>query len=116
VAVAVLVVLGLAMILEGGDEADRASRIVAARGTAIVGLALTSSLDELAIGFTIGLLRLPLVPVLALIVVQSIAVTQLGMRLGARLAPRLRAAGERAAGAALLAIAAALLIEKLAAG
>jgi putative Mn2+ efflux pump MntP len=112
-AVAVLVVLGLVMVLEDEAEAERAPPIATARGAAILTLALTSALDELAIGFTIGLLGLPLVPVLALIVAQSIAVTQLGMRLGARAAPRLRQAGERLAGAALLAIAAALLIERL---
>jgi len=101
------------MVLEEDDETGRARRIVSARGAAILALALTSSLDELAIGFTIGLLGLPLVPVLAVIVAQSIVVTQLGMRLGARSAPRLREAGERIAGVTLLAIAAALLVEKL---
>jgi manganese efflux pump family protein len=114
VAVAVLAVLGVAMALEGEGEAESAGRIATARGAAIVALALTSAIDELAIGFAIGLLGLPLVPVLALIVAQSIAVTQLGMRLGARVAPRLRSAGERVAGIALVAIAAVLLIEKLA--
>ena len=113
-AVAVLAVLGVAMALEGGDEAERAGRIASARGAAIIALALTSAIDELTIGFAIGLLGLPLVPVLALIVAQSIAVTQLGMRLGARVGPRLRAAGGRAAGLALVTIAAVLLIAKLA--
>ena len=113
VALAVLAVLGLAMILEQDGEAERAGRIGAARGAAILALALTSAIDELTIGFVIGLLGLPLVPVLALIVAQSILVTQAGMRLGGRVAPRFRSAGERAAGVALLAIAAALLLEKL---
>jgi manganese efflux pump family protein len=113
VAIGVLAVLGAAMALESGEEAERAGRIASARGAAIVLLALTSAIDELTIGFAIGLLGLPLVPVLALIVAQSIAVTQLGMRLGARIAPRLRDAGERAAGLALLLIAAALVVEKL---
>lgn len=101
------------MLAEEENEADRAGRIAAARGAAIVALAVTSALDELAIGFTIGLLGLPLVPAIALIVAQSIVVTQLGIRLGARVSPRLREGGERAAGAALLAIAAALVVEKL---
>ena len=113
VALAVLAVLGLAMILEQDGEAERAGRIGAARGAAILALAFTSAIDELTIGFVIGLLGLPLIPVLALIVAQSILVTQAGMRLGGRVAPRFRSAGERAAGVALLAIAAALLLEKL---
>lgn len=114
-AIAVLAVLGVAMALEDGGEAERGGRIAHARGAAVVLLALTSAIDELTIGFVIGLLGLPLVPVLALIVFQSIVVTQLGLRLGARVAPRLRERGERLAGAALLAIAVALLAEKLAA-
>jgi manganese efflux pump family protein len=114
VAIGVLVALGAVMVLERGDEAERAGRIVTARGAAILALGLASALDELAIGFTLGLLGLPLVPALALILVQSIAVTQLGIRLGAAVAPWLREAGERAAGIALVLIAAVLLVEKLA--
>jgi manganese efflux pump family protein len=112
-AIAVLAVLGVAMALERGGEAERAERVGTAKGAAIVVLALTSAIDELTIGFVIGLLGLPLVPVLALILAQSILVTQLGLRLGGRVGPRLRDAGERAAGIALVAIAAALLVEKL---
>src|SRR5213075_3014027 len=51
VALAVLAVLGLAMILEQDGEAERAGRIGAARGAAILALALTSAIDELTIGF-----------------------------------------------------------------
>jgi putative Mn2+ efflux pump MntP len=46
-------------------------------------LGLSISLDELAIGFSLGLLRLPAAPVIALIALQALIVTQLGLRLAA---------------------------------
>ena len=48
-----------------------------ARGPGALLLALSISLDELAIGFTLGLLRLPAVLVIALIALQAFIVAQL---------------------------------------
>jgi putative Mn2+ efflux pump MntP len=41
------------------DEEEKASRITSSRGVALVALGISISLDELAIGFTVGLARLP---------------------------------------------------------
>jgi hypothetical protein len=60
-------------------------------------LAISVSLDEFAIGFTPGLLRLPVLPVIALIAAQAFTVTQIGTRLG----ERARENAERLASAAL---------------
>jgi len=76
-------------------------------------LGISISLDELAIGFTLGLLRLPAGIVIALIAVQTFIVTQLGLRLGSRLSDRLRDGAERLAGAALIGLGMALLAERL---
>jgi putative Mn2+ efflux pump MntP len=84
-----------------------------ARGAAILGLGLSVSLDELAIGFTIGLLRVPLVPAVVLIAIQAFVVSQLGFALGSRVAERLRENAERLAGVVLIALAAVLLASKL---
>ncbi len=75
---------------------------------------MSISLDELAIGFTLGLMRLPATLVIALIAAQTFAVTQLGLRLGARLSERLREGAERLAGVALTVLGLVLLAEKLA--
>jgi putative Mn2+ efflux pump MntP len=80
-------------------------------GALLVGVSI--SLDELAIGFTLGLLRLPARLVIALIALQAFIVTQLGLRLGNRLSERLREGAERLAGAALAALGIVLLAEKL---
>jgi hypothetical protein len=47
------------------DEEAKARRVMTSRGLALVGLGISSSLDELAIGFGIGLVRLPVVAAVA---------------------------------------------------
>jgi manganese efflux pump family protein len=71
------------------------------------------SLDELAIGFTLGLLCAPVVPILLAIGVQAFAVSQAGFWLGASLLRRFREVAERGAGIALIALGAILLAERL---
>lgn len=67
-----------------------------ARGMAIIGLGLGISLDELAIGFGAGLLRLPLVLLAVLIGAQAFVATQVGMRLGSKLGEEAREWAEQA--------------------
>ena len=51
-------------MLQAGNEhvEDKASRIVTSRGLALAGLGISISLDELAIGFNIGLPAGPCIP------------------------------------------------------
>jgi len=112
-AIVVLAVLGL-LALRGGGEERLSARPTSLAAALVLGLSV--SLDELALGFTLGLLRVPVLPAIALIAVQALVLSQLGLRLGARAG---RAAGERAerlAGVALLLLAGALLAERVAAG
>jgi putative Mn2+ efflux pump MntP len=48
----------------------------------LLGLGASISLDELAIGFSLGLARLPTVPVIIAIAVQAFLAAQLGLLLG----------------------------------
>lgn len=115
VAVGVLGLLGIWMIVhDEDDEGDRVERLAAGSGLVVLGLGISISLDELAIGFTIGLLRLSLVLAVLLIGLQAFLFAQLGLRLGARLNETLRERTEQLAGLALLGLAVLLAIEKLA--
>jgi putative Mn2+ efflux pump MntP len=78
------------------------------RGRAATGVGLSVSLDELAIGFVTGLLRLPRLVVALLVGAQSPLASQLGPRLGGRLGERLGERAEQAAGVLLLALGVAL--------
>jgi putative Mn2+ efflux pump MntP len=87
--------------------------MVQLRGVSAILLGVSISLDELAIGFTLGLLRLPAALVIVLIALQAFIVTQLGLRLGHRLSDRLREGAERLAGLAFTVLALVLLGGKI---
>jgi putative Mn2+ efflux pump MntP len=112
-AIGVLTLLGIWMLLEEEDESDKAGQLPAGRGLALFALGLSISLDELAIGFTIGLLQLSLWVAVAVIGVQAFLFAQLGLRLGTRLNESFRERAEKAAGLVLVGLAALLAVEKL---
>jgi len=116
-AAVVLAVTGLWMLWPRGGEENEEERKVrlleSARGWPILVLGLSISLDELAIGFGVGLLRLPLILLIAVIAIQALLAAQLGMRFGARLAEDARDAAEKLAGSLLLLAAALVVVEKV---
>jgi putative Mn2+ efflux pump MntP len=106
-----LAAVGVLMLRPDGDEDDEERKLrllESSRGWAVIALGLGISVDELAIGFGVGLLRLPFILLIGLIAVQAFVAAQLGMRLGSRLARNARTAAGRGAG--LLLIVAALLV------
>ena len=62
-AAAALIGLGTWMLLSGEDQ-GKAARLTRTHGVALIGLGVSISLDELAIGVSLGLARLPIVPVI----------------------------------------------------
>ncbi len=115
VAIAVLALLGAWMLLhEEEDEGETVDRIAAGNGLVLLALGISISLDELAIGFTIGLLHLPFWLAIILIGAQAFLFAQLGLRLGAHLNEALRERAEQLAGLALLGLAVLIGVEKLA--
>ncbi len=114
-AIAFLVVAGALMLRPGDEEKEegRLRLLAKAQGFAIIDLGLAISVDELAIGFSIGLLGLPLLVAVLWIGVQAFLAAQLGMRIGARLGEELRERAEQLAGVALIAMAGVLVVLKL---
>ncbi|HYM50605.1 MAG TPA: manganese efflux pump [Candidatus Limnocylindrales bacterium] len=115
VAIAILLALGVVMLWPRNEEAEerRIGMLARTRGMAALALGVSISLDELAIGFTIGLLRLPILLIIVLIGAQTLVFSQIGLRLGARLGEAIREAAERVAGVALALLGLVLLAEKL---
>ncbi len=115
VAATALLALGVWMLVaEDEEEGEKVGSLSSRNGLALLGLGISISLDELAMGFTIGLLHLPVVLSVLLIGVQAFAVAQLGLRLGARLGEAAREWAERLAGVALFGLGIVILVEKLA--
>lgn len=102
-AAAVLAVIGVVMLRPRDDDDERNVRLLeSARGWAILVLGLGISVDELAVGFGVGLLRLPFLLLIALIAAQAFLAAQVGMRFGSRLAESARHAAGRFAGILLI--------------
>ena len=98
-----LLIAYAAYVLARGNEGEgeEADRFATTHGWALVLLGLSVSIDGLAVGFTLGLSQVPVVPALILIAAQAFVLSQVGFRLGARLSNRLRNGTERAAGMVL---------------
>jgi putative Mn2+ efflux pump MntP len=114
-AIGLLAGLGLWILRPGGEDGEgrRLADLGRTTGLAAIGLGLSISLDELALGVSLGLLRLPFLPALALIGLQALVASQLGLRLGSRIGERNRERSEKAAGVILLLLAAFLAVVHL---
>src|SRR2546430_11061912 len=95
------------------DNPARLGLLARTRGLAAIGLGISISLDELAIGFTVGLLRFPVVLVIVLIGTQTLIVTQAGLRLGSSIGDSVRERAEQLAGGGLAGLGIVLLVRKL---
>jgi putative Mn2+ efflux pump MntP len=73
----VLIAVGLWMLAEGDDDVRSTRPLIA--------LALGISIDELAIGVSLGLLGVPLVAAVALVAAQAVVAAAAGYALGSRL-------------------------------
>jgi len=108
-------ILREALADDDGDDGEgaRVARADSAGGLALLGIALSVSLDELAVGFSFGLLRLPVAPALLAIGLQAFCLSVCGLWLGQRVGV---AAGERAealAGALLCLLGIGLVVARL---
>ena len=115
-AAGLIIALGAYMLLSDDEEDAERDRLLAMTRRGLIGalaLGVSISLDELAIGFSAGLLHLPLVPLVLAIAIQTFVVTQAGVRLGTRLGERWQQASERVAALALLALGTILVILRL---
>lgn len=115
VAIAILIALGVFMLWpkRDVDESTRVGLLARTRGLAAIGLGISISIDELAIGFTVGLLRFSVLLVITLIGVQTLIVTQAGLRLGSKIGEAVRERAEQLAGVVLALLGIVLLLERL---
>jgi putative Mn2+ efflux pump MntP len=115
VAAAAVIGIGAWMLFseEEEEEEEKAARMVTSRGLALIGLGISISLDELAIGFSIGLSGLPVIAVIVAIALQAFIAAQLGLAIGAKIAERWRERAEKLAGVALILLGIYLIVEQL---
>jgi putative Mn2+ efflux pump MntP len=114
-AAAAVITIGAWMLASGerDDDDNAAARFAASRGLTLAALGLSISLDELAIGFSLGLTHLPAIAVITAIAAQALLAAQLGLALGAKISQRLRDRAEQIAGTALILLGAFLVYEQI---
>lgn len=108
---AAVIGVGIWMLVSDHDE-DIAGRMAGTHGLASIVLGISISMDELAIGFSLGLTRLPVVPVIVAIAVLALVASQLGLALGAAVGERFRERAEQVAALALIALGGYLIAER----
>jgi manganese efflux pump family protein len=118
VAGAALAGLGLFMLAHDGDsrEEQKAGRFASTRGLAVLALGLSISLDEFAIGFSLGLVRLSVIQVIIAIGIVALIVSQVGLALGSRISERFRERAEKLAAIALILLGIYLIAERAVTG
>ncbi len=85
----------------GDGEDDETTKLMSAATSSpwsLMGLALSISLDELAVGFSLGLLGLPLIPILVLIALQALLLSLAGQWIGKNAGQRLGPYAEQLVG------------------
>lgn len=108
--IAILLAVGGWMIYEArGEEAEGRGPIAGWRGLVLASLSV--SMDELAVGFSLGLLGVNIPLAVILITAQAFLVTTVGVRLGARAGRKLAGASGPAAGLLLIGLACFLFIQ-----
>jgi putative Mn2+ efflux pump MntP len=105
IAYGLLVAFGLYTLIHNeATDRTKASQITKKWGLGALVLGLAISIDEVAIGLTLGLLGFPIIPVLAVIAAQAFIFSQAGFWLGSRLKEKYREQAEKIAGLALIGI------------
>jgi putative Mn2+ efflux pump MntP len=116
VAAAIIGIAGILLLRQAGSEDKEQQRRKLAektKGWAVLSLGLAISIDELAIGLSLGLLGVPLWLAAVMLGTQAFFASQLGFYLGNKLSDKLRDGAERLAGIILLGLAILLLGFKL---
>ena len=111
VAAVLLIGLGFYTAWAVKKEEEDARQMAQAKGLALLALGLGISLDGLAIGFTYGLLHLPVAMITGIIVAQAFVFCQLGFTVGRFVPEKWQSYGERLAGLALVVIGVVLLVQ-----
>lgn len=116
IAFGLLAGLGVKMVYEARFLPDRALAEDPTIGLTLLGLALATSLDALAGGFSLAMLRVPIAGPALAIGLTAMALSMLGVWLGRRAGDRFGARFESLGGFVLMAIGTKILIEHLLGG
>lgn len=105
IGIAVLVIMALYSLLRKDNGEDEASRAARAQGAKILFLAIALSLDNLTVGFGVGMFDAPLGLAAIVFGVISLLMTLAGLELGRFLGKRISVSPDKLSGVVLLLVA-----------
>ncbi len=114
IAFGLLLILGGRMIWGSFSHDDARPQRDPTRGLSLIGLAVATSIDALAVGLSLGLLDVAIWIPSAVIGVVALVLTAVGVVLGKRVGPRLGHWAERVGGLVLIGIGLRILLQHLA--
>ena len=88
IAFGLLAVIGGKMLWEAGGEKNPGSRVDPTRGIMLVTLSIATSIDALAVGATLALIRVPIWIPSVVIGLVAAALSAVGITFGSRIGPR----------------------------
>lgn len=112
IAAGLLIFVGVYALKEACTEQESEETVPPLEGSKLLLTGLSVSLDELAVGFSLGVLHVALGPTLAYIALQAFGITFAGLALGARIGRRLEDRAELASGIVLTLLGIAMLINQ----
>jgi putative Mn2+ efflux pump MntP len=104
----IIALAGVLMLMPGKQEEKEEKRLRLlshTKGLAIIDLGISISIDEIAVGLSLGLLGVPLIVAAGFIGAQAFIASQAGLKLGTKLSEKTRGGAEKIAGLALIATA-----------
>ncbi len=111
-AAAILIVVGALAIREAFEDEPEASPTPETRGWSLLWMGLSVSLDEMAVGFSLGVVHAALGFALGFIAIQAFVLTFAGLWLGSRLKAHLGSKAELASGIILCLLGIAMVVEQ----
>lgn len=113
IAFGILVLLGLNMIRQSLRPEICDERLDPTRGWSLVGLSVATSIDALAVGISLSLLRMEITSPALVIGLTALVMTYVGTRLGKHAGPHLGQWAERAGALVLIALGVRILLQHL---
>ena len=111
IAFVLLVIIGVNMIREAREEAEELDASFSV--TAMLPLAVATSIDALAVGITFAFLQVDIVPAVALIGVTTFVLSVIGVKIGNIFGAKYRSFAEIAGGIVLILLGCKILLEHL---
>ncbi len=113
-AAGLLILVGVMALREALADEDESRALPNVQGSRLVITALSVSLDELAVGFVLGSMKLPIASAALYIGLQAFAFTFVGLSIGVKVGEKLEERAELASGIILTLLGIAFLVRSLA--